>query len=477
MKGKIIWIAAGLVFLVALLLVVKIGSNTVPTTDGFITEPVLTISLEDEHNLLVFGIAERDWVEGSARPPAAFGFGGRRSGSKGGSFEKAPLSFRSSTRNDDLVMISLSRNFGDLLMSVALEDAFGKNLSSDDTNEKILIEIADGEGGWNQGSGPHHLEIENLTRNIVVFPGWTRSPSELHFRVSLAGQAAKEFKLPNPNQSTKPESWTPVTLPHQVKHADWEFELTEVTETIVPGAGRLIVPKDKFKSLIGKADELSPMRFGLQYPQGSLGTHSDQISLQRFFTPKPDPHHDLSIHRIFGYPFPAEEKLIKFHYRVSYQPNYPYPRTAATILAEGTVSMDGQSILLTAPYKKLGMTNLSLGPITPSTRSMYPGSQSIRVEINGHFDNKAHRTAVMKGHNDWDKLTGLVFIDKSATSIGAVHFSGSGSSRMGGREEFNISGTWYGELKPGSSFEFGVMNTKPDELFEIVVDRSKLLSN
>lgn len=87
-----------------------------------------------------------------------------------------------------------------VLEDVEFLDSAAMAKAGDNVSElpEIVVQIADGQGGWITGDGPIAVEDDSEGRGCVSFPIWPRQLSTLTFRVLRPGAAVVEMHLSNP---------------------------------------------------------------------------------------------------------------------------------------------------------------------------------------------------------------------------------------------------------------------------------------
>lgn len=474
---KLAWTLSGILFflMIAAILYSRLGNPAPSTSESLLApeEPVLLIGFADGMELEVFGIGVSEWTDGSMTAPPLkgmlSGFSSRSEGSSGHSYgdEKANLQTDMKEFNDALIGVRVYAQDTDLLLSLRLHGRLGAvTLPESPEMEGITIELSDNAGNWNRGYGPYVMHEELHGRLIAGFGGWPRSGAVLRFRLTKEGHEPVEFELPNPNHGNKAAAWTPTTLPATVSDPDWELTLSEVREVIIPGNGRFIMPDMKFteKSSTGKGWKTS-IEFRSENLLGALGTDSCEEGV-------------LSGSGEYlgrGYRMPQDENLFKIRSRIKYYPNYPYPRRDFMIFASGKVSADGKTIQVTNHDKRMGITELKIGDVTPNRDSGYEGIHLFKIDVIRTYTGEAEHKSISRFFGDWRETAAAVFVDGKTISTGALEANSWGSSQSGASGSYEWGATWIGDLTPGMQLEFGLMPQKPDVKVDIVIERASLI--
>jgi hypothetical protein len=328
----------------------------------------------------------------------------------------------------------------------------------------LVIRLSDGAGGSIKGEGPHGAVEDPWSRGIVSFGGWPRGGKELVFQAVRSGKAPVEFRLPNPAAGATPAAWRPLPLPQSQKGDHWEVRLVKVREITTEEKGKVLVADFEFQSDLDKPFKgNSPIDGWPHGVLGSRGTRSEwSIRLQG----------DNGMQSAFQ--MPPDEDAFKLIYRIIYRPDFPFPRAAVSIIAEGSVSADGKTILVAPRDGFPGVEKVEVGVVTPARESWYPGAHEFTVSFEGGLKDAAEKSAAFAKAGVWKDWTPVLILDGDGRTSGGMDMTHTSTSDSTAQTRFTWNGRWTGNLKPGIKVEIGVMARKPDEMLEFTIDRASL---
>jgi hypothetical protein len=316
----------------------------------------------------------------------------------------------------------------------------------------VMVQLADGAGGWIDGSGPACAPNDRENRCVLAFAAWPRSAAELEFRAIRPGLQPVVCKMKNPMRSVTPAAWTPDALPKI--HTDPEFDLEFLGATTPPDQPNTVQPRFRCTSKVPGDSERKGYAISYQCAcvelLGALGTRSKPDLFPAQADPPPAIFH-----------LPPDETMLRFRFTVTPSYFFPYRRAEAILLAKGRVSADGKSIALDPALKS-------------GARGHFANFEEVAFSSagNGSFKLKQHFAwknpaelgpagAALKIPSPWP----VCFIGDDETSSGLAQLGG-GSSYSGRQSYVDMDVTWSGGLQPGDEITVGV--TVPKQPREVI---------
>ena len=475
MKKRLAWSAGIVIFLVPLVLAAKYGpevdtSRKSRTTGPMALKPVVeTVVFLGGSKLEIFGLSENVWTDGIMSAPSGLLGGIRKTGSTGSACgdELDGLRHRRFELDGELAGSQYEHENNSLMLSVRLVNSLGSVVPLDRIKDGDLeVRLSDGSGGWLVGTGPHGMPDDPECRGVMVFVGWPRLGPDLVFEARALGQPAETFRLANPAAGAVAAKWTAAPLPQKHRAKDWELELMEVYQLEVPNKGKLLNSKFRFECRGAKSTKgWKTHAVGEAGIEGALGG----VSRSMAFDKTGGPLRTYGSNVVASYPVSPDENLFKMTYRIRYDACYSFPKSRASIVAEGTVSADAKTIDFSVLDKGLGIESIVFGSVKTGARSRYDGTMEFDIDYQCKWKTESDRLSAEGRLGPSEKWECVVFLDGSLTSNGAVDWK----SRGGGGPHSEWKGRWIGELKPGMKLELGVMPPMPDEVVEFVFDRSQ----
>lgn len=455
-----------------------IGSPPAPLTIG---TPIHTVKFDDGSSLQILNIGDGKIVDGEMDSKASrmiysshtTGFGSRGAGCWGLS---GTISY--ATIDDQITGLEFESLPANLLIKTQLLDPGNRAIHSqrvlcqggvrmkdqsnldfpgwnalleapaeDPNMPELVVQLADGVGGWIDGSGPFCLEDDREHRGMIAFPAWPRTTKEFEFRAARPGMDPVTWKIKNPSPASIPEPWIPLPLPQKHTDADFELELRAVTKS---ADMRMIQPQFVFRSNVpgdaarsgGNANEFTMLNCTCAELLGAWGTRSVEGHLKRPGNP---------VAR--GFPYPPDEEVLRFRYLINPTAAYPYLRSNALMIARAKVAEDGKS-LESRPTILTGH-----GILAVEFQEVTTGEQgSFRYTISGRWNSQDEVEASKAALGE---RIPVCFIGESETSIGAAHTSGRSSSGSGNVTRFERQGRWEGPLHPGDEITLAMVDPLP----------------
>jgi hypothetical protein len=316
----------------------------------------------------------------------------------------------------------------------------------------VMVQLADGAGGWIDGSGPAGAPNDRENRCVLAFAAWPRSSAELEFRAIRPGLQPVAWKMKNPIRAVTPAAWTPDALPKI--HTDPEFELEFLGATTPPDQPNIVQPRFRFTSKVPGDNERKGYAISYQCEcaelLGALGTHSKPDRFSAAAEPPPAIFH-----------LPPDETMLRFRFTVTPSYYFPYRRAEAVLLAKGRVSADGKSIALDPAVKSGERGHFASFEEVEVTS---PGNGSFRLKQHFAWKNPAElgpASAALRIPSPWP----VCFIGDDETSSGLAQLGG-GSSYSGRQGYVDMDVTWSGGLQPGDEITVGV--TVPKQPREVI---------
>jgi hypothetical protein len=254
--------------------------------------------------------------------------------------------------------------------------------------------------------------------------------------------------MKNPAYLGKPAAWVASPLPQKHTDVDFELELESISQT----KGKRLIDPDfsfvsKVQASVTKENEPESQKGALECKctelSGSWGTRS----LWNYPL--------FGNNRHSGYPYPPEEKILRFRFEITAKKNYPYPRAQALLIAKAKIAADG--ISLEAPPQIL----TSYGVLSVDIDDIKTGEEGyFRCKTKANWADKSERLAgeAMLGQ---DNRVPVCFIGDASASSGEAHDSGHGYSSRGDVTEITRTDEWIGPLSPGDEIYIGTVTPLP----------------
>jgi hypothetical protein len=346
-------------------------------------------------------------------------------------------------------------------------DAYQKNLPA------ILIQLADGAGGWIDMLGPYHFSPTPDDLCVIYSPIWPRSQAELSFRAVQPGQEPFSWTMPNPLHPIKPQTWPLSEVPQTISRN--EFELTFEGVSAPAETPNALYPHMTFQSKVPGDEEIDANRKSLQAVceevQGPYGTRS----LKKHFRLKGG-------YLRQAHPLPPEETLLRCVVAVSPTEYYRFPREDAHLLLSGTVAKDGKSV-------SLDTSNLKPWGLVSATANI---STEWEITLAFAWETQAANDAAMKALR-LENPQFVIFENDATRSTGYVSNPSGSTSGNGEKTEKELTIRWEGipvveknydaagKLEstsytqkmpaPGSTIHLGTVIPRQKQLFYFVVPR------
>lgn len=484
-----IWIASIVGFLVIagvlFYLVPHPSSSTIggKSTALAVGTPLHTLTFDDGSSLQILNIGDGSVVEGdmSAKPKSSlFSSHSTGSSSSGMSGNGVQASLRKVTINDGITGLQFESPPANLVIETRLLNwrkdpiaceriLWGNEIRSKGNQDtdfpgwealltspvgdinmpELVVQLSDGAGGWINGCGPYSSDEDREHRGMIAFPAWPRSGAELEFRAAQPGMKPVTWKMKNPSHSATPATWTAAPFPQKNSDSDYDLELKAAVK--IEGS-RLIQPKFSFLSKVPGV--------GPQPDDGSNGYPALDCScvelLGAWGTRAVETYLDLpGNHVAYGFPYPPDEKLLRFRFVISPTQAYPYPRTQALLIAKAKVAADGL-IFESNPQILTGN-----GIMTVEFRSVKTGNEGrFYYTIKGRWNNPAERAAGEAAIDNNNRIP-VCYVGEAKLSTGAADSNGHSSSSNGKVTEFEYEGDWKGLLNPGDEIHLGMTTPLP----------------
>lgn len=488
--NKAIWIGSTAVILLAAIVIWKldpqIHSASSPTSTFPLRKPITTANFADGSQVQILQIGEGKIEDGQTTQPPSKTWSSSSWGSHTRGFgtddidrhwftrdnEPAGLCFdapypyliletRHLLANGRILPIQRTHLRGEVredgnpspfLGSAAMLDAMTDSATLPD----FLVQLADGHGGWINGSGPLADDDDKEARAAIWFRTWPRERPTLTFRVLKPGQPAVEVQLPNLPAKPKP-AWKTDPLP--VMRETPEFKVTidgfyfQPRKELTP----LLGVKNRFTSKLPNDQGNEQLSFELLSLEDDTGNHA------------PDEDYYLdSEHVVSGFPWSMDSTQVRVHGRITPTDSYSIPVSRCTILLEGTVSKDGKSFIPDGSFRRrLGVDKIDL---TIATKE---GHSNVEFKLEGDFTN-VELPAIEALHGKMNSWRPVIFLDHADMSSGKAQFNGMSNSSTGGNYHFAKEGEWTGGLKPGQHVSLGVTSPIAPTDVQFTFDRAQI---
>lgn len=451
-----------------------------PVTPLAVGKPLQQATFDDGSTLQILNIGVGEIVEGSrsAKPRGSW-FSNYSSGSSTRSMSGNGVegSIEEHTMNDQLTCLHFSSPPANLLLETRLLSGTGSALKSnrilwqneirnrssnpdfpgweamlsaqpgDDNLPEVVVQLADGAGGWIDGCGPCVSEGDQECRGMIAFTAWPQTQAELEFRAARPGAKPLTWKIKNPRQAKKSEPWTAAPLPQT--HSEPDFDLS--LEAVSRATPRVVQPKFRFLSKLpgdkhsinGKFDDPAMLDCVCEELQGAFGTRSKKGFLKLTKTTG-----------VSAFSYPPDERLLRFRFVIKPGNAYPYPRSESLPVARVKIAADGKSLehrptLLTGHgILSVDFTNIQSG-----------NKGGFQYTVKGRWNNASEKAAGMAMLQT--NKTPVCFKGDCLTSGGESDQNGSGATTNNNVTEYDYSVQWSGPLSPGDEFTVGMTPALP----------------
>lgn len=327
-------------------------------------------------------------------------------------------------------------------------DALIAAAAKEETMPELVVQLSDGAGGWIDGCGPFDSDDDHDHRAMVSFAAWPRSSVDLEFRAAQPGMKPVTWKMKNPTPPTKPAAWTAIPFPQKESNSDFELELKSALK--IEGT-RMIQPEFEFRSTIPG----SQIPTGANFKEPALACDCTELlgawgtRTEKAYLKLPDNY------VIGGFPYPPDERLLRFHFVVSPTDYYPYPRTGSLLIAQMKVAANGISLESTPHIlTDIGILSVDFNDVKCGEDG------SFRYTVKGRWNNRAEEA---KGEAALNRDRGIpvCFVGEGNVSTGKTHTNGDSTSGRNDITEFEFEGEWKGNLQPGDEVTFGMTTPLP----------------
>lgn len=454
------------------------GSTPAPLAIG---TPVQTVEFDDGSSLQILKIGEGEIVDGEMNPkPPISMFSSHSTGIRGTGMGGRGVSctISSATMDDQITGLRFESPPANLLIQMRLLDSLKRPVESqrvlwqgeirmkhqkdedfpgwhamleapaeDARMPEVVIQLADGTGGWIDGCGPTSMEDDREHRGMIAFTAWPRTATELEFRAARPGMEPVTWKMKNPLPASKPEPWTVSPLPQKQVESDFELELNDVVKL---KGKRMIQPKFVFRSKVPGDTQ--------QSGRGTNGSTMLDCTCQQLLgawgSRTEEGYYKLPGNEsVLGFPYPPDEEVLRFRFVIRPTEAYPYPRSGALMIATAKVAADGKAMesrptILTGH----GILSVEYHQVTTGDEGGF------QYTIKGRWNSRAEMSA---GKAALGERVPVCFVGELDVSTGTAHTSGRSSSGSGDVTRFEREGRWDGPLHPGDEITLGMTDPLP----------------